>query len=325
MNHILCSNLLHFECLVNVLLSAQDVRHVDYALPRDNFGSPLRIDIVADSGSSWIKVVARNSRSIRDAVLGNTGFGTKSILDQAAEYVEAAEKNPHIFKSPKVVFIFNSKLDDDLIADLERVGTRVYHLEEFCSRAKDEMNDLDALSNVKTLNLDITTLLAYVSSLTNNKLPAGKNWQFAEPILTEQAQWEQRNPVKPLLDAMFQNRRLICCRTAVNSFKEIVDLLGGPGEKQRTDEFLLRLEIMDDLPLDEFPPDFEETLNIGGKIKPRSLQIFAFGIAHKAVTVTSNEGFIRSARMKGIEVPVFVHEARALTEEKEKSAQITCK
>lgn len=39
-------------------------------------------------------------------------------------------------------------------------------------------------------------------------------------------------------------------------------------------------------------------LKISGQIKMRSLKVFLFGIHHKAVTVTSNEGFLRSAKMQ---------------------------
>lgn len=39
------------------------------------------------------------------------------------------------------------------------------------------------------------------------------------------------------------------------------------------------------------------------------------------MTVSSNEGFVRSAKMQGIEIPCILHEARYLTEMKEPSAK----
>lgn len=62
---------------------------------------------------------------------------------------------------------------------------------------------------------------------------------------------------------------------------------------------MARLKVLPDVTLDE-----QENLaglaklSINGKIKPRSFQIFAFGMHHKALTVTSNEGFVRSAKMQ---------------------------
>lgn len=64
-----------------------------------------------------------------------------------------------------------------------------------------------------------------------------------------------------------------------------------------------------------------DRLKFGGKIKTRSLLIFAFGIVHRALTVTANEGFIRSARMQNVHIPSFVHGARPLSEQKEARAR----
>lgn len=134
-------------------------------------------------------------------------------------------------------------------------------------------------------------MLAYISALTNGS----SRWIFKEPILTEQAEKETAVPLKPTLDEVFKNRKLLCCQTAYNSFQDIVNLLGGPLEKQRAAELTSRLEICQDVP--EIPPELS-ALSFCGKIKERSLKIFAFGIMNKAVTVTSNEGFIRSAKMQ---------------------------
>lgn len=72
-------------------------------------------------------------------------------------------------------------------------------------------------------------------------------------------------------------------------------MLAGPKEKQRSIELLNRLKIHPDIK--EIPRNFQE-LNISAKIKPRSLKIFAFGVHMKSLTVTSNEGFVRSAKMQ---------------------------
>jgi hypothetical protein len=119
---------------------------------------------------------------------------------------------------------------------------------------------------------------------------------------------------------LLANKRLICCETAVNSFNEILTLLGGLGEKKRAAEFLERIEILPDVT--EIPQELSKLNKCGKKIKPRSLKIFGFGLTHKVLTMTANEGFYRSAKMQGIDVPVYLHEARALTEQKEGSAKL---
>lgn len=314
---------MHFESLVKILLTCNGLLNVDYALPIEDRNGPLRIDAVCDHGAMWIKVIARNNRSIEDAVHGRTSYGTKSILDTAEEFVEASNYHLHMFKPPQIYFIFNTAIGQELTESLEEVGVQVSTLDEFAGVVNSNWYpkiDLEKqLEGVETLNLDITTLLAYVSALTNpGSADEGFCWQFKEPLLTEQAKWEARSPVKPLLDAIFKNRKLICCETAKKSFQDIINLLGGPNEKQRTDELLEKVDVLPDV---EEVNDGLAELKVGGRIKPRSLKIFAFGLEHRAVTVTSNEGFIRAARMQGIVVPVFVHEARALTEEKERTGK----
>ncbi|XP_053698255.1 UPF0415 protein C7orf25 homolog [Sabethes cyaneus] len=307
-NHILCSNLTHFGCLVQCLLNCEKVIHIDYPLPLEDRVSKLRVDIVADEGATWIKVIARNPKSLSDAVHGRTSYGSKNILEQAAEYLEAAESYPHMFKPPRVVFRFLSDIDNDLISKLQTVGITV-----LVSQTSEPVPRAET-TYVKSLNLDITTLIAYVSAMTNGSA----NWEYNEPLLTEQAQWERESPIKPILDEYFDGKELLCCETACNSFNEILSILGGSKEKSRATDLFRRIHLLPDVTLTEEM----KNIRVGGKIKARSLQIFAFGLRHKAVTVTSNEGFLRAARMQGLEIPAFVHDARALTEEKEKNARM---
>lgn len=53
--------------------------------------------------------------------------------------------------------------------------------------------------NVKRLNLGVTTLIAYVSALTND----GCHHDFQSDILKKHAEWERARPVKPILDKLF--------------------------------------------------------------------------------------------------------------------------
>jgi hypothetical protein len=59
---------------------------------------------------------------------------------------------------------------------------------------------IDCSHGDQKLNLDVTAMLAYVSSLTNGRC----NFEFKEPILTQQAEWERARPVKPVLDQVFE-------------------------------------------------------------------------------------------------------------------------
>lgn len=324
LNHVMCSNLTHYQFLVKILDIQKDVVHIDCGFPVEERNNPLRVDIVCDNGLKWIKAIARNSKSLTDAANGRASYGAKSILDQAEEFVYAAEQNLCMFRKPRVVFYFSHDIENELLDDMKEIGVEALSisnqpLSTVTSTARhdtelDDEDDCTDFANVSTLNLDITTMLAYISSLTNGST----NWSFKEPILTEQAKRERECPLKPVLDKVFESKRLICCETAYQSFQDIVNLLAGDLEKQRAAALMERVEIHKDV--QEIPNEIS-VINVGGKINPRSLKIFAFGITMKALTVTSNKGFIRSAKMQGINVPVFIHQARALTESKEATAQ----
>ncbi|XP_028988466.1 UPF0415 protein C7orf25 homolog [Betta splendens] len=158
------------------------------------------------------------------------------------------------------------------------------------------------------VNLDITTLITYVSSLSH-----GQCWfTFREPVLTEQAAQERLLPVLPQLDAFMAGKELFTCHAAVSDFQLILDTLGGPGEKERAQQLLARLHVVDDRPS-------ERTLRLmpSAKINQRSLMIFGTGDSLKAVTMTANSRFVRAAANQGIRYSVFIHQPRALTEGKE--------
>lgn len=80
----------------------------------------------------------------------------------------------------------------------------------------------------------------------------------------------------------------------------IVHTVGGPNENKRAVEFLNRITVLpDDAPGNlntQWTPN--KPLPLGGKIKQRSLTIFTFGDRIGAVTATSNDGFVRSAKQQ---------------------------
>jgi len=54
--------------------------------------------------------------------------------------------------------------------------------------------------------------------------------------------------------------------------------------------------------------------------KTRAKTIFGTGDTLKAVTLTANSGFVRAAKNQGVQFSVYLHESRALTEQKQKTA-----
>lgn len=99
--------MVHFAYLVKILNETKDIHRVDVPIKlRGEHKTSIRVDIVADEGGTWIKVIARNSKALNDIAFGRSNYGTKSILDHAKCYTEAANDNLHCFRSPKVFHNF---------------------------------------------------------------------------------------------------------------------------------------------------------------------------------------------------------------------------
>ncbi|XP_060761213.1 UPF0415 protein C7orf25 homolog [Neoarius graeffei] len=158
------------------------------------------------------------------------------------------------------------------------------------------------------VNLDITTLITYVSSLSHGNC----HFTFREYVLTEQAAQERQEKVLPKLDAFMEGKELFACNSAVQDFRTILDTLGGPGERERAEKLLARLTVVPDQPSER-----TQRLVASSKVNHRSLMIFGTGDTLRAVTMTANSGFVRAAANQGVRYSVFIHQPRALTEGKE--------
>ena len=265
----------------------------------------IKIDFIANNNQTWVKIIARNSESIKDEVLGRCEYGSKSILAVAHEFLEVASSQLNFFRPPKVVFDFLNPIDENLEKALEEKGIVIGRKFREATSVSKDVEDYESFK----LNIDITTMLAYVSELSNG----GTNCRFNEKLLEEQAMTERKEPIKPILDKVFEGKQLICCETAVKSFDEIIELLAGPNEKLRAKDLKKKVQILPDIE----EPEKVINLELSSQIKERSRKIFAFGIYHKAITVSSNAGFKRAAKMKNLDIPMITHSARALTELKQ--------
>ncbi|XP_026847845.1 UPF0415 protein C7orf25 homolog [Drosophila persimilis] len=303
-HHITSSNFVYYEFLIKTLQTQQGVVDINAVFRLESRDSPLRVDIVANNGLKWVKVIARNSKSVEDAAKGCVSIGARSVIDQAEDYLEASSLHFCMFQRPKIVFYFSNKIEDSLHEELLEMGVQTASLE-----APDSDEDQYATAS-NELNVDVTTMLAYVSALTNGH----SHWVFKEPLLTDQAERERASPLKPQLEKILQGKRLVCCQLAYDAFQNILTIVGGPGERERAADFLKRITVYPDV--EKIPEEFS-TIRFTANVNERSLKIFSFGMARQIFTVTSNKAFVRSAKMQGTNVPVFVHASVALTEGKQ--------
>ncbi|KAK2901060.1 hypothetical protein QQF64_014848 [Cirrhinus molitorella] len=195
--------------------------------------------------------------------------------------------------------------DDDDSDDTDLMHTRVDRDTIVASLAFPTEVKVDVCNRV---NLDITTLITYVSSLSHGNC----HFTFKEVVLTEQAAQERQEKVLPRLEEFMKGKELFACQSAVEDFRVILDTLGGPGEKSRAEALLARLKVVPDQPSER-----TERLVMSSKVNRRSLMIFGTGDTLRAITMTANSGFVRAAANQGVRYSVFIHQPRALTEGKE--------
>ncbi|KAK7159066.1 hypothetical protein R3I94_005412 [Phoxinus phoxinus] len=194
---------------------------------------------------------------------------------------------------------------DDDSDDADLMHTRVDRDTIVASLAFPTEVKVDVCNRV---NLDITTLITYVSSLSHGNC----HFKFKEVVLTEQAAQERQEKVLPRLEEFMKGKELFACHSAVEDFRVILDTLGGPGEKSRAEELLARLKVVPDQPSER-----TNRLVASSKVNRRSLMIFGTGDTLRAITMTANSGFVRAAANQGVRFSVFIHQPRALTEGKE--------
>lgn len=102
-HHITSSNFVYYDFLIKTLRLQQGVVDINAVFRLESRDSPLRVDIVANNGLKWVKVIARNSKSVEDAARGCVSIGARSVIDQGEDYLEASELSFCMFQRPKVM------------------------------------------------------------------------------------------------------------------------------------------------------------------------------------------------------------------------------
>ena len=93
--------------------------------------------------------------------------------------------------------------------------------------------------DLKRLNLDVSTLLALVSDLTNGS----KDQVFDKEYLNQQVKQEKETPLIPILENFMKEKELFVCETAYNDFTSIVQTVGGKNEKERFEKIKNRVSV----------------------------------------------------------------------------------
>lgn len=219
-------------------------------VPRGKSCSYCTVDVVSHSGLSWVKVRATQAKHISVTAQGG-GEGEKNVLDVAKSLVECASQNPVNFISPQIVFYFSNGVSEVIAEKLRLIGV---HIEGRIILRKLDVTSEPIMAHydpprsptIDTLNFDVSTLLALVSDLTNNC--TSTKYHYDVPSLASQAKSEQKEPVLPIILRYIDGKRWIITETALRRFSGIIDIIGGPNEKLRTEALLPKFLIVKDQP-----------------------------------------------------------------------------
>uniref|UniRef100_A0A6I8N610 Chromosome 7 open reading frame 25 n=1 Tax=Ornithorhynchus anatinus TaxID=9258 RepID=A0A6I8N610_ORNAN len=344
-SHLQSTNLTHLRAVVESAEKLEEVVSVLHVFGyADGSGEKqtLVVDVVANGGHAWVKAIGRKAEALHNIWLGRGQYGDKSVVEQAEDFLQASRQQPVQYSNPHIVFAFYNGVSSPMAEKLREMGISVRgDIVAVDSPAEDpeepwpsprgsddespEVLQATRVDREKVVasvafpteikvavctrvNLDITTLITYVSALSYG----GCYLVFREKVLTEQAAQERKERVLPQLEAFMQGKELFACESAVKDFQSILDTLGGPGERERAAALIGRIQVVPDQPSDR-----ALRLVASSKINSRSLTVFGTGDALKAVTMTANSGFVRAASNQGVKFSVFIHQPRALTESKE--------
>ncbi|XP_005287358.1 UPF0415 protein C7orf25 homolog isoform X1 [Chrysemys picta bellii] len=348
-SHLQSTNLTHLRAIIESAENLEEVVSVLHVFAyEDCFGEKqmLVVDVVANGGHTWVKAIGRKAEALHNIWLGRGQYGDKSIIEQAEDFLQASRQQPVQYSNPHIIFAFYNSVSSPMAERLKEMGISVRgdvvavnslaeHLTEerhlSASESDEESPEVLQVTRVdrenlvasiafpteikvdvcNRVNLDITTLITYVSSLSYG----GCYFSFKEKVLTEQAAQERKERVLPQLEDFMKGKELFACESAVKDFQSILETLGGPGEKDRAISLMKRINVVPDQPSDR-----ALRLVASSKINSRSLAIFGTGDTLKAITMTANSGFVRAAANQGVKFSVLIHQPRALTESKESVA-----
>ncbi|NXK87892.1 CG025 protein, partial [Formicarius rufipectus] len=346
-SHLQSTNLTHLQAIIQSAENLEDVVSVLHVFAyEDRFGDKqtLVVDVVANGGHTWVKAIGRKAEALHNIWLGRGQYGDKSVIEQAEDFLQASHQQPVEYSNPHIIFAFYNSVSSPMAERLQEMGISVRGDivavnslvkpstgNEQPSESDEEGPELLQVTRVdrenlvasiafptqvkvnvcNRVNLDITTLITYVSALSYG----GCYFVFKEKVLTEQAAQERRERVLPQLQEFMEGKELFACQSAVRDFQSILETLGGPGEKERAEVLVKRVNVVPDQPSAR-----ALGLVTSSKVSRRSLAIFGTGDTLRAITMTANSGFVRAAANQGVRFSVFVHQPRALTESKEPAA-----
>jgi hypothetical protein len=299
----------------------------------------VEVDIVSKNGACWIKVKAMSAGGVSAVVNGTATGSRKSVLEVAKELKQASHYNLVHYHPPELIFHFTRGVSNRVYEALKKNGVQIEG--DIVENLEDELLESDSEDDsssseesieevkngpdaseeaevgkegdraIRVVNLDVTTLITMVSQVTNG----GDEDEFEDALLTQQAEEERTQSTLSSLTDFFEGKDLIVTECAIEKFFGILKIVGGPKEQERARQLLppspsSKIRIVPNL-----SSPLLESLH-APRVKDQHRIIFGTGHALKATTATANVAFTQTAKENGVFLSLFIHPARALTEQK---------
>ncbi|NXX09933.1 CG025 protein, partial [Larus smithsonianus] len=201
-SHLQSTNLTHLQAIIQSAENLEDVVSVLHVFAyEDRFGDKqtLVVDVVANGGHTWVKAIGRKAEALHNIWLGRGQYGDKSVIEQAEDFLQASHQQPVEYSNPHIIFAFYNSVSSPMAEKLKEMGISVrgdivavnllaepstenQHLS--ASESDEEGPELLQVTSVdrenlvasiafptqikvnvcNRVNLDITTLITYVSA-----------------------------------------------------------------------------------------------------------------------------------------------------------------
>lgn len=163
--------------------------------------------------------------------------------------------------------------------------------------------------------LDITTIITLISDITCDKdidirFGSIDEWKNKNMQIYKQILDEKNNPIKPILNELFENNELVITQSAYDKIVEMITALASTLEKNNLDNLLKKIKVIKDDPSQRFN-------EFGGRVWT-ILNKNIFGTADKLnITVVSgNINVINFINNNDIDIKFIAHRSRCFVGKK---------
>lgn len=265
--------------------------------------------IVSHNGYRWIKIIGSNKIRINNSYDEDFygDYSIKKIINRFKEEIDESQYLPFDHKPEKII-VFIERPSDDICKEIENNDIKVKTLDQFPLQVPDLPYQIDFKTTVA--NLDVSTLITLCSELANI---TQYDIELPDRVIRKIGECNF-NGIKDIVDnknelydEITKYEKIIVCKTAWDTFLDLVRLNGGKKENERVKDIEKIVEIV--------PDKYSSRFDIIKKSKGNLLNaVFGSGEKYYACTFTGNTAIINNFESKKLKVIHKLHRSFQLAE-----------